>query len=326
MLVSSRMARGQQRHTIRRAGSQSLVWRIAAVAILLSLAMAAAPVQRAAASSDSYINTDVLNLRDDAGTWANVIDRMYQNEPVSVLDGPTDDGWYFIDYYGEQGWAYGGYLVVNGSQGWADASAGSDVGGVGSSAWVSTNLLNVRTDASSSAGVLDQLATGAEVYVTGTPVNGFVPIDYNGQTAYVWSDYLSFDGPVDSGPERWIDVDRSNQTVTLYVGDEPVASYWAAMGYDHSDDGFYSTAIGTYYVYSKYKGLSWTEWGQTYIEDWVGFDPSRVNGFHSFSMDSSGNVLANGDGQTGGCVAMSPDQAAAVFDFATVGMRVEVHR
>jgi uncharacterized protein YgiM (DUF1202 family) len=293
--------------------------------MLLSMLLAATPIRHAAAASDGYVDTDVLNLRDDAGTWANVIDKMYQGEPVTVLAGPTDDGWYEVDYYGEQGWAYGGYLVVDGSPGWADSSGGA-VGGVGATAWVDTDSLNVRADASTDASVIDELGAGAEVSVIGSPVNGFVPIDYYGQPAYVWSDYLSFDGPVDPGPEHWIDVDRSSQMVTLYVGDEPIASYWAAMGYDHSDSGFYSTAVGTYYVYSMYKDLSWTAFGQTYIEDWVGFDPDRVNGFHSFSMDSNGNILPNGDGQTGGCVATAPDDAAAIYDFASIGMRVEVHR
>lgn len=325
MLVSSRSTRRPQRHTVCRAVGVSPVVRIAAVAMLLTMLMGALPVRRAAAASDSYVNTDVLNLRDDAGTWANIIDKMYQDEPVTVLDGPTGDGWYYVDYYGEEGWAYGAYLVVDGSVGWSDASGDSGVGGAAATAWVSTDRLNVRADASTSAWVMDQLSSGDEVNVIGEPVNGFVPIDYYGQRAYVWSDYLSFDGPVDSGPEHWIDVDRTNQMVTLYVGDEAIASYWAAMGYDNSSEGFYSTAIGTYYVYSKFHDLSWTEWGQTYIEDWVGFDPSRVNGFHTFSMDENGNVLPNGAGKTGGCVALSPDEAEVVYDFATIGMRVEVH-
>jgi hypothetical protein len=58
---------------------------------------------------------------------------------------------------------------------------------------------------------------------------------------------------------------------------------------------------------------------------WVGFDPSRVNGFHSFSMDENGNVIKGGDGPTGGCVALEPSAAAALYDFADYGMRVEVH-
>lgn len=281
----------------------------------------------AAAASAGYVDTDVLNLRTEPGTWATVLDKMWYGSYITVLDGPTGDGWYYVDYAGTLGWAYGGYLLVDGAPGWAawPEEAAPSVGAAGGSAWVNTDRLNVRVDASTESWVMDKLSLGAEVWVTGGAVNGFVPIDLNGQLGWVWSDYLSWDGPVDPGPERWIDIDRNSQTVTLYVGDEAIASYWAALGWDDSAEGFYATAIGTYYVYGKHEGLTWTDWGQAYIMYWVGFDPSRVNGFHSYSMNENGRVLKNGDGPTGGCVALAPDAAAELFNFAYEGMRVEVH-
>ena len=68
-------------------------------------------------------------------------------------------------------------------------------------------------------------------------------------------------------------------------GIEPVAAFPASLGFDPSDSGFYATAIGTYYVYEMYAGLNWTDWGQAWIWDWIGFDPDRQNGFHSYPMD-----------------------------------------
>jgi hypothetical protein len=207
----------------------------------------------ASADGGSWVDTDLLNLRSDPSLDGAIVDQMPQDSPVDVLAGPTEDGWYQVSYYGEVGWAYGGYLAVDGSRGWDDG------GGVG------------------------------------------------------------------GGPEHWIDVNRSTATVTLFVGDEAIASYSASLGYDTSSDGFYSTAIGTYYVYSMTKGLTWTEWGQAYITDWVGFDPYRHNGFHSYSKDENGNIMENGSAPTGGCVALGPGASSAVFDFARLGTRVEVH-
>ena len=129
--------------------------------------------------------------------------------------------------------------------------------------------------------------------------------------------------PGDGG--RWIDVDRSDQMVTLYDGDAPVASFWGAMGADPSDEGFYATAIGTYYVYSLNSSLTWTDWGQAWIRDSVGFDPDRQNGFHTYSMDAGGAVLPNGAAPTGGCVALDPAAADALFAFVTIGTPVVVH-
>jgi len=230
--------------------------RLAVVALLLATIAAVLP-GAARADSGATVATDVLNLRDGPGTWANVIDRMYQGADVSILDGPTSDGWYEVSYGGEDGWAYGAYLDVNG------ATTSSDNSGVGS----------------------DQ----------------------------------------GSGGEHWIDVNRSTQTVSLMIGNSVQDSFWGAMGYDQSSDGFFSTAIGTYYVYSMNASLTWTDWGHVYIEDWVGFDPDRDNGFHSFSMDANGNVLPNGDGPTGGCVALAPGNDDELYNFAYIGMRVYVH-
>ncbi len=232
---------------------------LAGVALFALLAIVSTS-GRVAAASDGYIDTDVLNLREAPGTESSVLAVMWQGDYVAVYDGPTDGGWYQVGYQGQTGWAYGGYLAVDGVAGWA-----------------------------SGVGAAEESATGS------------------------------------TGGERWIDFDRSSQTVTLYEGDSAIASYWGAIGWDTSSDGFYATAIGTYYVYSKYAPVSWTDWGQTYISYWVGFDPGRSNGFHSYSLDANGNVLPNGAGPTGGCIALDMGAAATVFDFASIGTRVEVH-
>ncbi len=242
----------------RTTASGQLILLALASALLLALFSVFSPAARVAAASDGYVDTDVLNLRDSPSTDGQIITQMWQGEYVAVIDGPTGDGWYQVEYDGTVGWAYGGYLSIDGVGGWA-SDAG--VGGVSSA----------------------------------------------------------------SSGERWIDFNRSSQTVTLYEGSTPVASYWGAIGWDSSSDGFYSTAIGTYYVYSKYAPIAWTDWGQTYIKYWVGFDPGRSNGFHSYSLDANGNVLPNGAGATGGCIATDLGAAAAIYDFSEIGMRVEVH-
>ena len=250
MFVSGHATRGPRLRTAQSSLAGSGFARLVALIVLVSAVVVFLPHTPAAAQTTAYVDADGLNLRDGPGTWAAVVNVMWPGEAVTVLDGPVDDGWYYVDYYGQVGWAYGGYLSFE--------------GGVGGSSW--------------------------------------------------------------EEPEHWIDVDRSSQTVTLYVGDEAIASYWAALGWDNSGDGFYSTALGSYTVSGMHEGLTWTEWGQAYIQYWVGFDPSRVNGFHSYSMNSRGSVLKNGDGPTGGCVALEPSAARELFNFAFEGMRVEVHK
>lgn len=302
--------------------------RFFAGAILVALLLAATSLLSpgiAGAQSSGYVDTDVLNLRSGPGLWADVVTTMWQGDAVSVLDGPTSDGWYEVDYAGLEGWAYGGFLAIDGSSGWSDGTDAPAVGGWAADAWVDTDRVNVRSAASTDAWALGYASSGDELTVVGNPVGGFYPVSGWGQTGWVWADYLSFDGPPAPVAERWIDVSRTSGAVTLFEGDTAIATYWGSMGFDTSADGFYSTAIGTYYVYVKYEPLNWTPWGQVYITDWVGFDPERQNGFHSYSRDASGSLLANGGGLTGGCIALPPGDAEALYNFASYGMRVEIH-
>jgi lipoprotein-anchoring transpeptidase ErfK/SrfK len=126
------------------------------------------------------------------------------------------------------------------------------------------------------------------------------------------------------GGEHWIDINRSSGAVTLYIGDQPQATYYASLSESQGED-FYATASGTWYINSKNRELSYTPYAKAYISHWMGFDGGRDNGFHSYTKDENGNILSWGAAPTWGCVALAPGDVDAVFDFAYVGMRVEIH-
>ena len=282
-----------------------------------------------------------------------IIDYMDYGVRVDVLWGPHD-GLYEIRYYGTHGWVYSDKIDVDGGGGEAtysdDSDSGSSDSGSGSSgvnwwgeaSWVviDANSVNVRGDAGTWADVWDTYPGGTWVAVVGDSVNGFAPIDYGNGVAWVSEQYLSWDGTTSyddapsssgvggsssGGGEHWIDIDKGSGLVTMYIGNEVYASYWASMSRDTSEAGFYTTAIGTWSVTRKYEPLAYTAYGKSYITEWVAFDESRDNGFHSYMKDQYGNILPNGAGFTGGCVALNPEGIAVLFDFAYVGMRVEVH-
>lgn len=244
------------------AGLGASFWRLG-IALLLVVGLAgsitAAPVE---AGYGTYINTDALNLRDDAGLWGDVIVTMYRDEAFTYIDGPTWDGWYYIEYAGNYGYAHGHYLIINNKRAWREGPPSSGGNSVASTA-----------------------ASG----------------------------------------EKWIDVNRSTGLVTAYQGNTVIMQFWGSMGWDTSDQGFYATASGTYYIYAKNAALTWTEWGQAYIKYWMAYDDERANGFHSWSLDANGNVIPNGDGLTGGCVALKPSEAKELYNWAPIGTRVEIH-
>lgn len=192
---------------------------------------------------------------------------------------------------------------------------------------------------------------GAPVDVLYGPHEGLYEIRYYGTDGWIWADYLSLDGyaapaanygggeeapvtddaavtyqeaPSESG-EHWIDVDRSSGLVQLMIGSSSIAAFWGSLGWEATDDGFYATAIGSYNIYGFDYGLHYTDFAENYISHWVAFDPVRYNGFHSYTKDANGNIIPNGAGRTAGCVALAPGDIDQLFDFAQMGMRVEVH-
>lgn len=192
---------------------------------------------------------------------------------------------------------------------------------------------------------------GAAVDILYGPHDGLYEIRYYGTDGWIWADYLSLDGyaapagdigggeeapvtedasteapaPVADTSEHWIDVDRTSGLVQLMIGGEAIAAFWASLGWEATDDGFYATAIGTFNVYGFDYDLHYTDFAENYITHWVAFDPVRFNGFHSYTKDKNGSILPNGAGRTAGCVALAPGDIDQLFDFSEMGMRVEVH-
>ena len=190
---------------------------------------------------------------------------------------------------------------------------------------VTTDALHIRQAASDTSRILGSLPSGQRVTIIGQRVNGFVPVTFGAYQGWMAEAYLA---PDDASPdgERWIEVNRARATVTLHEGSRIVATYQGVVGGDRSDDGYYATAPGTFHVYSMVKDLTWTPFAvDGYITDWVGFDPARSNGFHSPIRDASGAENPVQSPVTKGCVRLSAEDAARVFAFASLEMRVEVH-
>lgn len=185
--------------------------------------------------------------------------------------------------------------------------------------------------------ITEWMYSGERVDILWGPQDGKYEIRYYGVDGWVWAEYLTPDGSggaavnIDTAStyaaasEHWIDIDRSQGSVTLFIGNEPQATYWASMGFEDTSYGFYSTAIGTYYVNWMNPALQYTPYAENYITHWIGFDAERANGFHSYTKDANGNIVPNGGGQTAGCVALAPGDIDAVYNFAFPGMRVEIH-
>jgi L,D-transpeptidase catalytic domain len=126
---------------------------------------------------------------------------------------------------------------------------------------------------------------------------------------------------------RWIDVNLNDGFVRLMEGRKLVKALPAAWGYGvtGTESDYFSTAPGRYFIYSRYD-YRWYDgtYSRTYINSFVGFDPERANGFHSFLYDARGNVVDNRLGAIShGCIRV--EDWKTVYDFTAIGMPVMVH-
>lgn len=219
----------------------------------------------------------------------------------------------------------------------------SDASAEGIWVQVATDVVNVRE--TPNGVIIGQASWGQSFEVVGGPTpDNWYKIDYYGVHGFVLGDFLGAGGDGGAtgsdvapaaataagsvgsvGGERWVDVDRSSGLVTLYDGDVAVVQVWAAMSSDQSESGFWATANGSYRVFAKEGALHYTPYGKAWIRNYVAFDPARDNGFHSYSLESWGALANAYNAPTGGCVALDLWAAQYLFDFVSIGTRVEVH-
>lgn len=222
-------------------------------------------------------------------------------------------------------------LVLIGGAGWITAEDAR----AGQAATIVTDGAPLFADHDDHS-VIDWMPEGSRVDFFYGPHNGLYEIRYYGTVGWTWVENVALDGQSapaassssssssSSSGERWIDVDRSSGAVRLYEGDTVLYQFWGVLSRSQGE-GYYATASGTYYVYAMNADLTYTTFAKNYITHWVGFDPDRRNGFHSYVKYSDGSIHPNGAGLTAGCVALGPDDIDILFDFAEMGMRVEVH-
>jgi hypothetical protein len=251
-----------------------------------------------------------LKLRSKPGS-KKVVTSLAPGTRVKVIEGPNEDGWYKVDAVDipetKRGWARANTLAINQ---YVRAS------------W-DQNLLAGPTEWDAA---LTWIRHGIVLSVVGPGEGDYLLVRYGDIVGYAFVPALTqSEGPAtEPWAEWWVDVNRSTSEVHLMIGETVVDTFSASLGRDQGD-GFYATASGTYHIYSKVKGLSYTKYAKAYIAYWAGFDPSRDNGFHAWTMDKYGNVIEGGWGPTGGCVATKPEEAAVIYDFVEIGTRVEIH-
>ncbi len=201
--------------------------RLKLIGFVFALLLASQSVCMAA---DGRVTTDALNIRSAPTTGSSVIGKAYTGETVEILE--REGGFYKINYNGKEAYASTDYVSV------VELCNGT----------VTTDLLNIRSKASTSSSVVGQLVYGDKVVIVDA-MNGWYQILLRGDFVYVSSSYVDAEGSV----KRETSASRGNVS---RKGNEVVAYSKKFYGVPYVSGG--STPAGfdcsgfTAYVYRQF--------------------------------------------------------------------------
>lgn len=125
--------------------------------------------------------------------------------------------------------------------------------------------------------------------------------------------------------EKWIDVNLSNKTVTAYVGDTPV---WGPRSIVDGKEGN-ETATGSFEIYLRYDRQDMTNaayYPKDHPKYYLTPDVPWVQYFHQgFGFHGAPWRSSFGYSGSHGCINMPVSDAKWLYDWASIGTRVESH-
>ena len=158
-----------------------------------------------ATSFTGWVNTEALNIRSGADMNSNVVGALTKGDKVS---GTLQNGWLKINNNGQVSFVSAQFIsntevkkpvvekkqetkVQNNqkSQTPAPAKQQNTVQSQAYTGWVNTAALNVRSGASTSNNIIGNYTMGDKV--SGQLANGWLKVNYNGQTGYISANLLS---------------------------------------------------------------------------------------------------------------------------------------
>ncbi|MEQ3593051.1 cell wall-binding protein EntB [Bacillus albus] len=132
------------------------------------------------ATAETIVTADVLNVREKPTTESKVVKKVKEGEKLKVIH--TEEGW--------------SKIYLNGKEVFVSAEFTKDV------YYVTANLLNVRSDASTESEILGRLKTNDVIESKHQVKDGWLQFEYKGKTAYVNVSFLSSTAPVEKKAEE----------------------------------------------------------------------------------------------------------------------------
>ena len=152
-------------------------------------------------TKETVYATAGVNIRAKASADADVIGTLIAG--YSITRTSDSNGWSKVDYNGQTGYIKSDYLTTTKPQVTESnqtssssntSSSKSDIEEVKETVYATAGV-NIRAKASADANKIGTLAAGGSITRTGKISSGWSRVDYNGQTGYIKSDYLTTTKP-----------------------------------------------------------------------------------------------------------------------------------
>ena len=140
-----------------------------------------------------YLTGSGVNLREGPGTEYDTVTSQSRGTELKRT-GVTNNGWSRVEYDGETAFVSNNYVSEDKPE--AIVTDTSDT------VYVIGNSVNLRKGAGTDYDVIVSLSKGTELKRTGTTDNGWSRVEYNGETGYLSSSYVSTDKPASSITEK----------------------------------------------------------------------------------------------------------------------------
>ncbi len=132
-----------------------------------------------------------MNVREEPSEEASKVGLLYKDCGGRVLE--KGEGWSRIKSGDLVGWASNDYLLFGDEAETLAREVGFEL------AVVNTESLRLRKEPSEKSGIVCLLAKGDTLEVDGEAQDGWLPVSYDGETAYVSADYVVMDLQIDAG-------------------------------------------------------------------------------------------------------------------------------
>lgn len=134
--------------------------------------------------------TTSLNVRSGPGISNDVIGGLSSGQAAEQI-GATSNGWVPISFNGDKAWVSARYVTGVGSENGQASTLSS------ATVWATDNV-NIRTQPSLSGQVITVLQQGSSVTRTGVTSGSWWQVNYNDNTAWIYSSYLTNNKPASS--------------------------------------------------------------------------------------------------------------------------------